>query len=201
MDRSVTIALIATFTLACTNSSSVKIPFSSDPGITVNGNFDNNEWTGGKSIQITPYNYLLLIQDNGNIYLGIKNQENVARYVDLYLYHDSFGTLNLHASMQLGERLLMGNWNDTTPEWNWGNNENWSANKVEVVNDDENISFFESLKPYQGHEFQISKRRIRNSNFRLRVEIKDFVGEAKDIVFPENSDKRNTATWLQVYLD
>ncbi len=103
--------------------------------------------------------------------------------------------------LQLGERQLVGDWNDAVPAWDWGNNINWTANVVEVLNDDDEISFLESVKPYQGHEFRIAKKKIGGKNVRIRLEIKDFVGQSDDIVFPVTSVRKKTENWLMIELE
>ncbi len=196
-NRYIIILLILLF-ISCEKSNSDNIPFGSKIDIRIDGLFDEEDWNISKTIHLTPNNYLYFIQNEDYLFLGIYNDENVGRYVDLYVDNDSIGTINLHASMQLGERQLIDNWNDTIPVWNWGNNVNWTANKVEVVNEDEEISFLESVKPYQGYEFQISKEKIRSKKVKIRIEIKDFVGQADDIVFPINSKRERTENWLMI---
>ena len=158
MERKYFIFLLTVLLTSCDQKKSTKIPFSSEINIRIDGVFDAEDWNSSKIIQLTPNNSLYLIQNKDYLFMGIYNNENVGRYVDMYLYNESLGTVNLHASMQLAERQLIGNWNDTIPAWNWGNNRDWISNKVEVVNDNDEIPFLESVKPYQGHEFQISKR-------------------------------------------
>ena len=132
--------------------------------------------------------------------MGINNKENVGRYVDLYLENESIGIVNLHASMQLGERKLIDSWNDTIPAWSWGNNNGWTANVVEPLNKGGEGSFLASVKPYQGHEFQISKKKIKDKKLKIRLEIKDFIGQAEDIIFPVDSKRNETENWLKVVM-
>jgi len=185
---------------SCKTSRSTDVPSISKIKIRIDGFFNVEEWDKSKIIDITSNNSLYLIQDDDYLFLGIKNNEDVGRYIDLYLDNDSIGTINLHASMQLGERQLYGNWNDTIPGWNWGNNLKWTANIVEVVNETDQITFLESVENYEGFEFQISKNKIRSKKVRIRFEIKDFVGQASEIVFPLNSVRMKTEDWLLLEL-
>ncbi len=194
------ILLSITLFTSCDELNSTDIPFSSKINIQIDGLFNKEDWSNSKVIELTSNNSLYLIQDKDNLFLGIQNKENVARYIDLYIDNESIGTINLHASMQLGERQLIDEWSDTIPEWNWGNNTNWTANKVEVVSEDEKIPFIESLKSYDGHEFQISKKKINNKKVKIRLEIKDFVGQADDIIFPINSERKRTDNWFMIEL-
>ena len=195
------IVLFVVFSLTfCSKPEITEIPFRSKVDIEVDGVFGAEEWDGAQTFQVTPTNFVSLFQNENYLFLGIRNKEHVSRYVDLYIANDAIGTTNLHASMQLGERQLIDHWNDTTPAWNWGNNIDWEANIVEVENEDETISFLESVKPYEGHEFQISKRKLKGEQVKIRIEIKDFVGQASDVIFPAASERYNTEHWFVITL-
>lgn len=184
---------------SCRESNLTDVPFRANMNIQIDGLFDEEDWNRSRTIEITPSNSLHLVQDKYYLFLGISNYEDIGRYVDLYIDNDSIGIINLHASMQLGERLLTDNWNDTIPVWNWGKNTYWTANNVVVIDESEEISFLESVKPYQGHEFKISKNHI-GKKIRVRLEIKDFLGKASDIVYPFNSERQRTEDWYLLEL-
>lgn len=186
---------------SCNNASLTDVPSISMVKIQIDGIFNANEWNKSKAIEITLDNSLYLMQDKDYFYLGIKITEDVGRYIDLYVDNDSIGMINLHASMQLGERQLTDNWSDTIPAWNWGNNIKWTANNVKVVNESEQLPFLESVERYEGFEFQISKSKIRSKKVKIRLEIKDFVGQASEIVFPLNSDRMKTEGWFLLELE
>lgn len=185
--------------ISCTNDDLKIIPTIEQVNISIDGIFNSESWDKSRIIEITPTNSLYLIQDKNFLFLGIKNKEDVGRYVDIYLNNNSIGTINLHASMQLGERKLNSNWNDTIPSWNWGNNLNWTANVVKVINQRKQESFLESVEDYQGFEFKIEKKILRKES-KIRIEIKDFMGEANRIVFPSNSVRLNTKKWFLLKL-
>ena len=184
--------------ISCIDSNNISLK--SNINIQIDGLFNEQDWKDAKLVNITDSTMLYLMQNNTELYLGIRNRDSVSRYVDLYIDNDSNGTINFHASMQLGERLLSGNWNDTIPAWSWGNNDQWYANKVVIINNNENISFQESLKPYEGYEFKISKRKIIGKDIRIRIEIRDFEGKADDIIFPLNSKRMNEENWYSLKL-
>ncbi len=187
--------------LSCDQHDISNIPFISVDDIKIDGILAEGEWEGSRKIRVTATSFLFLSQNDEYLYVGVKNVGNVSRYLDLYLDNESMGTLNLHASMQLGERLLKEGWNDTIPAWNWGNNTNWEANIVEVISDDETISFQQSVKPYEGHEFKISKRKFTGRHIRMRLEIKDFMGQASDIIFPADSERADIESWLDIMVE
>ena len=191
-----TLFLATLLFVSCDKPKVTDIPYAAITEIQIDGLFSETEWDKSKIIDITPNNSLYLMQNDDYLFLGIKNNEDVGRYIDLYLDNKSMGTINFHASMQLGERELHNNWNDTIPEWNWGNNAEWKANYVEVIDDDEQIPFLESVKAYEGFEFQISKTKIRNTQFRMRIEVKDFMGQTSDIIFPSTASRMEKESWL-----
>ncbi len=102
--------------------------------------------------------------------------------------------------MQLGERVLNKGWNDTLPAWNWGNNIDWLANKIEFGEKGRKSTFRESFKHYEGHEFRIAKRKFSSNHVKIRIEIRDFDGQAKDIIFPDNSERYNLENWFNLQL-
>jgi len=184
--------------MACANSKKKNIPKLNGIHITTDGMFTEQAWGKAKQIEMNTYNKLLLFQTDSFLYVGVRNIEKIARYVDVYINSDSLGLLNLHASMQLGERKLEGNWNDTIPTWHWGNNNQWTANIVSVNTKKNNLPFLETINTYEGFEFKISKRKIGNTEIALRIEINDFMGEATSIIFPDGLLDYDLKNWYVV---
>ncbi|WP_298899639.1 hypothetical protein [uncultured Psychroserpens sp.] len=193
------IALISLTLLVSCNDFN-EIPLKSNMDIQIDGLLREKDWEDSKIVTVTPSTTLFYIEDEVNLFIGIRNTDSINRYIDLYINNDSIGTINLHASMQLGERVLGDHWNDTIPTWNWGNNKNWISNNVEIVNHNENMSFKESIASYEGFEFKISKQKIKSKKNRIRIEIKDFLGEAQDIVYPLDSERNTTENWNPILL-
>ncbi len=124
----------------------------------------------------------------------------MARYVDVYLDTEDSVIINLHSSMQLGERILNDHWNDTIPDWSWGNNSYWNANTVNLLTHNDNVPFLESVEPYEGFEFIISKHKLDASEVRIRIEMRDFLGEAEDMILTPRSERYDAKSWPQLYL-
>ena len=186
---------------ACSPSDAPDIPWVQKATIKIDGLFDSTEWKQSSTIRLTPNNCLYLMQDEESLFLGLRHNEDVKRYVDLYFHNDSIGTINLHASMQLGERVLKDRWNDTIPGWSWGNNTYWMANRVEIRKEANENPFPENLNPYEGHEFQISKKKLKGKQIKLRLEIRDFMGKASDLSFPVHSQRYQTDQWMLLRLE
>ena len=192
--------LFALHLVACNTSNNSNTPMDNSVAISIDGIIDANEWKTSRVYDIASENKLYLVQDEAYVYMAIKRDAKVARYVDVYLTNDSNELINLHASMQLGERLLIGNWDDNNPAWKWGNNDGWQSNTARIIKKGNDLSFLETLKPYDGYEFKISKKKIKSNNFKLRIEIKDFIGEAEEITFPKNTDRKEQKNWFQINL-
>jgi hypothetical protein len=109
---------------------------------------------------------------------------------------------NLHASFQLGERLLAGDaWNDSSPSNNWGNHVDWIANEAKMNEEKSaNLPIAERLFPYDGWEFQIRRSRFVGKEWRIRIEVRDFAGQRPDTIFPELSERKNPARWAVLSL-
>ena len=75
----------------------------------------------------------------------------------------------------------------------YGKNKDWSANHVQHLDVDKNIPFNKSLVYYLGFKLKIQKD--KNKNTKICIEIKDFIGQEKTIVFPDNSGPYNIDTW------
>ncbi|NAY92590.1 hypothetical protein GTQ34_11740 [Muricauda sp. JGD-17] len=167
--------------------------------ILLDGRIDSKEWRRAETITIEKGSQIRFLQDDKNLYIAVEGRKKWTRYVDLYLKQDAVLT-NLHASMQLGERMLKGNWNDTLPKWNWGNNTDWKANTVKIISDEEDVPLREALASYDGFEFQISKERMTDNELLIRVEFRDFEGKAPDIIFPEGTSRYTPQQWLRLDL-
>lgn len=178
----------------------VKVPHKQETMINLDGKIGSEEWQDTNSVQINSMMDLLLLQNNSDFYLAIEVSEDVARYVDIFIKPSGHDITNLHASMQLGERLLTGEWNDTIPQWNWGNNDNWSANTVILRNHNDTIPFIQLVQPYNGFEFRIARDKIE-PQFKIRIEIKDFEGKAEDVVYPKHSKRDDLGSWKEIDLN
>ncbi len=193
--------LFLTPSLLSSQSINDDIPYLPDFQLKIDGMFHESAWQSAKNISLTDSNRFYLAQNDTLIFLGMYHEGVQSKYVDLFLSNESIGTINLHASMQLGERQLTANWDDSSPAWNWGNNTLWTANHVEMINHSKDIPLMESIKPYQGYEFQIDKRKLQGTKAKIRLEVRDFQGKSEDLIFPENSTRKHTAQWFELILD
>lgn len=164
-------------------------------GVTVDGMLNVSEWQGAQRIELTSGATIWLQQTPSHVCFAVEPGEAGPRYVDVFIA-DRAGVLhNLHASMQVGERTLpaRGRWNDENPETNWGRTTGWSANAATTLDPETHGPSIEQVAPFDGYEFVIDRAVL--SPWRIRVEVRDFHGEARDIVWPAGSRRTDIATW------
>lgn len=178
------------------------VPETTGSPVLIDGQFSPGEWEGASEITISDAVTLLLQQRAGHVFLGIKTPPTVPRYIDLFVHVDD-ALYNLHASAQVGERLLADTtWSDAEPPWRWGNHVDWIANEVKAdptVPRDE--PWTDRLFPYEGFEFQLRRARFVGPTWQVRIEVRDFMGTTSDIIFPSASQRKDTTHWLRLHLD
>jgi hypothetical protein len=170
--------------------------------ILIDGKFSPDEWRDASIIPVAPSVALYVQQVRGHVYLGVKGEEAKPFYVDVFLLTGTKSLYNLHASMQVGERLLAGDaWTDTDPPIVWGNHVDWIANEAKPdPRKDQSLPMTQRLYPRQGVEFQLRRSRFPGSEWRIRIEIRDFAGERADIIFPSDSIRMDTSHWMILHL-
>ncbi len=178
----------------------------------INGVIETNEWNNASNIPIQDKFEILLKQDEHYYYMAVKNKTALPFYVDLFLLiNDSL--FNIHSSSQIGERKLSGiDWNDEIPISNWGYVNDWIANtvlfdrrkfkKLREEKYEGNISL-QTVIPYDGFEFQFSKKTWALNKSKFRIEMRNMVGieDYEETIFPENSDRKNHDNWHDLKFD
>jgi len=172
----------------------------------INGVIEVKEWSNALKKDISRDFEIYLYEDNSNYYLAIRNKTEIPFYVDMFLLI-SDSLYNIHSSSQLGERKLDDpNWNDQTPMTNWGYTNDWTSNfvnfdkfKLKELRDKEfkgNV-YLESVMPYDGFEFQFSKKTWKLNKSKIRIELRNMVGieDYVETIFPENSERKNQENW------
>lgn len=180
----------------------VAVPQLSGEPLLIDGRFGEREWRGAATLAINDSTMLVAMQRDGHVYLGVRFLTPNRSYIDLFLQNNE--TLyNLHASAQIGERLLRDTtWTDSEPAWAWGNHVDWIANEVKTnPTMPRSDPWTERIFPYEGFEFQLRRSRFNAGTWLVRVEVRDFMGESPDLVFPGSSTRKNIARWLRVRLE
>lgn len=198
-----TLMLIVACSPVNTEDGQVIVPVISDRRPVIDGQVTEKEWQGAHRVAIDDGVSLLMFQTDEDVWLAVKADTESPPYVDIFLLLDDKQRINLHASMQVGERAIPADgWTDRVPPTKWGKQDNWQANFVkEVPGKDDSASLKEQLAPYDGFEFRLSRERFTGRQWRMRWEVRDFAGVRKDIVFPKESTRFDAETWALVLLD
>jgi len=196
------IAAIICTTIAAASPAptTVQVPAMTTAEIILDGNIDRMEWLSAAQVDLGRGVTLLLKADAEHVALALRSSGH--RYTDLYLALEGGTVLNLHASMQTGERKLSGTaWTDTLPAWTWGNNARWQASTVKPrPNVGEDRPFAEQVAPFDGQEFLIERAVRRATKWTLRIEVRDFTGADADVVWPAASQRFDTTGWATIVL-
>jgi proline iminopeptidase len=181
----------------------IRVPQGDGTPVLIDGRIVVDEWRDALSLNVDPSVKLYFKQFRGHVYFGIKVDRASPAYVDVFLMDGDHRLYNLHASMQIGERLLVGNdWTDASPVTNWGNSSDWIANEAKInAEQDERLPISKRFFPYDGIEYQIRRKRFVGRTWRIRVEVRDFAGQLPDTVFPANSQRRDSKHWAILNLD
>ncbi|MCW5910889.1 MAG: hypothetical protein KIT62_07435 [Cyclobacteriaceae bacterium] len=173
----------------------INVPLRKNITITPDGTQGQQEWSNALKISLERDYGLYLQADKDWLYIGAFGRQTMP-YTDMYI-KTTTGLINLHASMQLGERLLPqdNSWNDETPAWNWGNNTHWTANTVTYkTGASENQPFREQVNAYEGQEFKIAISKT-GKEFSLLVVMRDFVDADIHVSFPANGNQYDVRSW------
>jgi hypothetical protein len=173
------------------------VPAGGGTPVLIDGQFAADEWSDAIILRVAASVDLYLKQYKGHVFLGVKMAAKSRRYVDMFLLAQDKHVYNLHASMQLGERVLVGsNWSDTNPPTRWGYHLDWTANEAKLdPSADPSLPVVQRIFPDDGIEFQFRRSRFQGKQWRIRIEIRDFAGQLPDIIFPADSERKTTARW------
>jgi hypothetical protein len=198
--------LLASLTLAPTvphvaASDPIRVPRGGSTPVLLDGQLSPGEWDDALAVPMDGSMRLLLKQVEGHVFLAVATGTRVPRPVDVYLQDDAGRIHQLHASAQIGERLLADTlWAVTEPAWRWGNHVDWIANEAKADGTQPpERALSERLFPADGTEYQIRRARFPGSRWRVRVEVASFSNEGVHI-FPADAS-RDPATWAVVELE
>lgn len=166
--------------------------------ILIDGQIRRDEWAGANKTTIKPGIDLYSLHNKHYVYLSVQYDTTMYKnyYCDLYFDLGNDTLLNIHASQQLGERLLKGtNWTDSEPAIKWGDINSWTANEVKY--DREHKVYL----PYTALEFQISKKKLPEEKLKISLQSKDFNWEKDIINFPEGTDFKANQKWFTLHYE
>jgi hypothetical protein len=178
------------------------IPSQATEKIKIDGRISPEEWAGAHALPVSPEVTLLALHTADDVFLAVRIKTPSPSYVDLFLMLEENKRINLHASMQVGEReLAAAGWDDRDPPTHWGRQDRWRANQVkEAPGKQASTPLRDAFVRYDGFEFRLSKARFGRAGWRMRLEVRDFGGEREDIVLPKASTRFDAATWAEFTL-
>jgi len=181
----------------------LRIAQRSGEAVVIDGKISQEEWEGALGISVAPDATALVFQTDKDLLLAVRLTTPSPSYVDLFLLLDDGKRVNLHASMQVGERELPAEgWTDHKPPTHWGRQVHWRANAVKDAPDKKATTpVSEMFIPYEGFEFRLSKQRFGGRSLRLRVEVRDFTARRADLVFPAGSTRFDAKSWAELSLN
>lgn len=189
------------FLLADFSGAAQSIPVSKSITVKADGQFREQEWGLATLVYSSARYQIRVMADSTSIYIGVESAEPAHHYTDLYF--SGLQLMNLHASMQLGQRVLpqQSGWNENDPPWVWGNNKGWNANAVRyLIGADERDPFSKQVYPYFGQEFVISRKLVGNQ-FRMAISIGDFEGLSPTTFFPQGVELTNIKGWYEIVIN
>jgi len=111
MQRTINVVIIAAIYLCALQHGDaqevLKVPVGGGTPVLIDGQFAADEWSDALTLHVAPSVDLYLRQYKGHVFLGVKMAAKSLRYVDMFPLAQDKHLYNLHASMQLGERVLV----------------------------------------------------------------------------------------------
>jgi hypothetical protein len=170
--------------------------------LALDGKIDSNEWSGACVMPLPAGFDWRVVMDEQGIRMAWTGPSELPFYVDVYVLDPQGDVVNLHASMQLGERRLPGDaWDDRSPPFAWGDPIGWHANVATVdAAVASSAPFAERLHRRDGIELSLSRERF-DLPLVIRFELRDFAGRQADIAYPSGSTRYDRQGWLRLRAD
>ncbi|MFC1661653.1 hypothetical protein ACFL3S_09415 [Gemmatimonadota bacterium] len=172
------------------------------------GLLDQEEWADASRLSLSDSVELRLKEYRGHVFIGLVFRGLGRPFVaNLFVQPGDRKIHQLHASAQIGERILSPGEGDDPP-FVWGYSPGWYANEVRWVNAktqsltesgaDPDEAQRESLFPYDGFEFELLRSRFEGSEWLLRVDVLAYPDYHTPIVFPAGTTRKNTEGWFRL---
>jgi hypothetical protein len=194
------------------SAESIMVPEGNGKPVLLDGLFSPGEWEDAEKIIIHPNVHLYLKKYGGHVFIGIKITPYKTSVVDMFISADGKSIHHLHASAQIGERLV----NDNSGLWDkpsfiWGYSVDWYANEIrwdngkmqELMkkgkgrNEAQEMSYFK----YDGFEFQIKESKFSSDCWMFRILVPMAPDFDNPVVFPEGTEMKSTNGWLRLELE
>jgi hypothetical protein len=179
------------YPVAIAGSQALKVP--AGRHIMVDGNCEAAEWIDAAALKASD-NFTLRFKKTADfVFVCVDAGKESNLMIDLYFSPSKEKLYTFHASAKLGERTLKdGKWEPFTADWNWWKIKGWTANTLRVKGIEGPT--FESGKAI---ELQIDRNHFGGRDW---LALFDFISEPQPFIFPRNSDKLKSETWLELQL-
>ena len=185
------------------------VPETNGVPVMIDGVFSQGEWDDALVVDASEAVKIYLKQEKGHVFIGVRCIRLITPIVDLFIQPTGSEIYQLHASAQIGERVLGGGVEEDPP-WVWGHSPDWYANEVRWSRAVEEQLIAEGVSEgeaqsranfrYDGFEFQIRASKFENSEWRIRVEVPSAPDYDAPFVFPPATERRSTNGWLLLSL-
>jgi len=191
---------------------SIRVPEGNGRPVLLDGLFSPGEWEDAVKIDLRQDVSLYLKKCGGHVFIGVKITPFKTSVVDMFISPDGKSIHHLHASAQIGERLVdenSGPWDN--PSFIWGYSADWYANEIRWDNgkmqdlikngkssgEAQEMSYFK----YDGFEFQIKQSKFSSDQWFFRVEVPMGPDFGKPIVFPSGTEMKSPKGWIRLELE
>lgn len=180
----------------------IEVPVTHGPPVLLDGQLTPGEWDDARVVPITDSLRLLVKQAGGHVFVAVATGSRIPRPIELFIDNGGDSLHVLHASAQIGERAFADTlWQDTVPQWRWGNHVDWMANEGKVdATRPAGVPYRHRLFPADVTEFQIRRSRFPGDRWRMRVDVMVFAQGHPTEVFPPGAN-RDSSTWMTLVLD
>lgn len=182
-----------------------RVPETDGVPVMIDGVFSEGEWDDALMVDASEAVKLYLKQEKGHLFIGVRCIRLITPIVDLFIQPTGREIHQLHASAQIGERVLGGS-AEEDPPWVWGHSPDWYANEVRWNRAQEERLIAEGVSegeaqsranfPYDGFEFQVRASKFESSEWRIRIEVPSAPDYDAPFVFPPETVRRSTDGWL-----
>ena len=161
------------------------------------GRCGKDEWQAATKIELPAQVSLYLMHDKDSLFVCAKGKAEDHTVIDLYIEDAETGHLhNLHASAQLGERLL------TDKEWseseNW-NLEDWGGFWVPYAGNEETEDGMRTKFLKGSHrEIQVLRKKFAGNTWNMMIGVSAVNHEGKygaEFFYPESAVDTDVSTW------
>lgn len=159
--------------------------------VMIDGRISPGEWRDAESLALGGAR-IWVKQASEFVWIAVQFPPGAHGFSDLMISPVPGQMIDLHASAKLGERTLgKQGWSD----WNWWNNDGWTANVSRVDSFDKKTFFPETVR-----EYQIRRSRFPGKAWKVMVQlsIEEKDGSYRQIALPENAAEADPSRWIQL---